>query len=346
MAKKLTLAILVTVAACGSDPSGSGPDAELVALDLCLAGGGDLGAITEIDNNVLTEHGEIVAMDFAPTGQMALASTDGAIKLWSIRDATELTIAPDLDYDAAFGENSAPVRSLAYRPDGSWIAAGRMSGEVSTWDPTTGEELASASVTDRPVRSVDVAPDGERVAIAYENTEVREWVPGQEPGAVLPTDLWDVAVVRYLPDGRLATAGHWYNQPEIEIRSASDPAVIEDGWADEVHSGWIHDVTMSPDGGTLVAAGDRLLVLLDLAGEREPQVIDVDANLMAIALSPGGEHAFATDDGGRVHTFAIADGAELGAMDTADVVSLRSEQGYEQLIAAHRDGMVRVLACE
>src|SRR5688572_13030425 len=141
MTRYRSVLVCVALAACAGeeDPGpAEDPGTEMTGLDLCIAEGGALSPVTEIDNNVLVAHGEITAMAFAATGQMALASTDGAIKLWSLREQAEGTIDPEVGYDAAFGSDNPPIRALAYSPDGSWIASGRESGEVAAWDPATG----------------------------------------------------------------------------------------------------------------------------------------------------------------------------------------------------------------
>ena len=48
--------------------------------------------------------------------------------------------------------HSAPVTSVAYRPDGKQVATGANDGTVRIWDPATGRELALLRVEDRPSR--------------------------------------------------------------------------------------------------------------------------------------------------------------------------------------------------
>ncbi len=343
--------VVVALSACGSesdpgDPGDADPDVERSGLDGCLAGGGQMVPVAEIDNNVLVAHGEITAMAFAAGGQIALAWTDGAIKLWSIRAQTEGTIAPQLDYDAAFGEDNPSIGALAYGPGASWIASGRASGEVALWDPATGARLDGVLASEAPVAAMDVTADGSRVAMAHEAAEIRIWPRGGEVGAPLLTGLWGVAAVRYLPDGRLATAGHYYGTPEIELRSAAG-AEVAWSWLDEAREGWVRDLSASPDGSRLAAAGDGFVWLFDLeAGEREPSVIEVAGSLVSIAFSPGGEYLFATDDAGQLRVLSLRDGSEIDAPPGADAVAVRSQPEYDQLVLAERSGIVRMLGCD
>lgn len=341
------LVAVLVLGACASesDPGDPDPDVELTVLDACLAGGGQLVPVTEIDNNVLVAHGEITAMSFAASGQIALASTDGAIKLWSIRDRTAGTIAPDLDYDAAFGEENPPIGALAYGPDAGWIASGRDSGEVALWDPATGARLEGVAPSEAPVAAIDVTADGSSVAIA-QAAEIRTWSPGAAASEPLQTGLWGVAAVRYLPDGRLVTAGHYYETPEVEVRLASS-LEVEWSWNGDPRAGWVRDLALSPDGGRLAAGGDGFVWLLDLdAAELEPVVVDVPGALVSIAFSPGGEHLFATDDAGQLRILSARDGTEISGPAGSGAVAVRSQPQYDQIVLAEANGIVRFLGCE
>jgi WD40 repeat protein len=349
-----TLCALVALAACGTtggpggddDDDDDDDDVAMTGLDRCLADGGALAEVARIDNNVVVAHGEITAVAFSSAGQMALASTDGAIKLWSILGEAEGTLAPEVGYDAAFGEGNPPIGGLAYAPDGDWIASGRQSGLVTLWSATTGEVLEQIAFSESPVIAVAVSPDASHVAVAHEGTEVRAWPRGSEWTDALPTQLWGVATVAYLPDGRLVTAGHDYGTPAFEVRSASAPATVESYWVDIARLGWIRAVAATTDGSRLVAAGDAILLAFDLAvADAPPRVIDVEGNLLSVAFSPGGEHVVATDDAGNVRVWDWAALAEKPALAGDATVGVRSEGAYEQLVAPERSGIIRLLGC-
>lgn len=345
-AKAAMGAWLAMATACGgADGGGDDPGVASSQLDVCLGGGGALAETTRVDNNVLTAHGDVTAVAFAASGQMALGSTDGAIKLWSIRAEAQGTIAPDLDYDAAFGEDAPPARALAYGPGAAWIASGRDGGVVELWEPTTGALMDGATWSESAVTALDVAPDGAMLAVAHEGAEMHLWAPGELPGARLDTGLWDTTSVRYLPDGRMVTAGHFYLTPMVELRAA-DGAVVWT-WNDELRQGWVRDVAVSPDGDHLAAAGDEVLLLFDLAAgdPSAPLVIEVEGALASAAYSPGGEHVVAVDAAGAVRVFDAASGAELTGMPAAGIAAVRAQPAYDQLVAFERGGIVRMLGC-
>jgi WD40 repeat protein len=88
----------------------------------------------------------------------------GAIKIWDVKTGEEeLTIE----------QFTLSVWSLAFSPDGTWLAAGRGSyqsrdpvGEVKVWWADTGWELATLPADSPCVWRVAFSPDGRRLAAA------------------------------------------------------------------------------------------------------------------------------------------------------------------------------------
>src|SRR5262245_55355047 len=62
------------------------PDGAVPASGLgpCVAAGGTLSAVDVINNNVVTDHGEIVTIALSSGGEIGVASTDGALKIWTV----------------------------------------------------------------------------------------------------------------------------------------------------------------------------------------------------------------------------------------------------------------------
>jgi len=358
-ARVVCLALAVLATACGTDdpdpgvdPPGPDADVALTGLDGCFAGGGALSETATIDNNVVVAHGQIRAMAFSATGQMALASTDGAIKLWSIHGDAQGTLAPEVGYDAAFGEGNPPIGALAYAPDGSWIASGRENAVVNLWSATTGEILATTALGEAPIVSVAVASDGDRVAVADASFagNIRVWSRSDETATEpLATALWGATTVRFLPNGLLVTAGDNYGQPWVELHDADDPSQVLWSWVPfDAFTGSARDVAVSADGSFMVAVGAGFVSVLDLTAA-EPATLfqaEVATELMSVALTPGEGHFVTTDLAGAVRVWAT-DGTDAADQMTRDgLLGVRSGGDYEQLVTADASGIIRMLGCE
>jgi WD40 repeat protein len=371
--KRLTMAcaaLALTAFACGTDTTSMGdddddvaqPDAgDLVAtgLDGCLAGGGALTEVSVVDNNVLVAHGELTAMAFATTGQMAFASTDGAIKLWSFRGDAEGAIEPEVGYDTAFGEGATPIAALAYAPDASWLAAAR-GPSIELRDPVTGDELGGATLGEADLVSIAVALDGDRVAVADGSFagNLRVWSRNDDTATEpLATELWGVTTVAFTPDGALITAGDWYGVPMVELRSAADPSVVVWTWIEQQLSGEVTDVAVSPDGARVAAAGDGFLVVIDTASETGDATFYREligpkggpiAHLTSVAYTPGGAHLVTTDVDGAVAAWAAdADTDALpGSMARDSIFAARTAPDYEQFVTADTTGLIHIVGCD
>jgi WD40 repeat protein len=132
------------------------------------------------------------------------------------------------------------VRSVAYSPDGSTLAAG-YAGGVVLWDVATRRRRATEllPVKEGYVESVAFSPDGNTLAAGYSVLSGRDVVVVAGGGVV----LWDVAVRR---------------------RRAAEPFPVAEGG--------VEAVAFSPDGNTLAAGyGGRVI-----AGQGGVVLWDVD----------------------------------------------------------------------
>jgi WD40 repeat protein/serine/threonine protein kinase len=118
------------------------------------------------------------------------------------------------------------VRSVAFSPDGRWIASASDDETVKVWDAATGKEIRSLKGHKGTVWSVAFSPDGQSLASAGSDGTVKIWeaangkqlhsFQGQTAG---------ITSVAFSPDGvRLAAAG--LNRVNLP-RPALDPESLE-----------------------------------------------------------------------------------------------------------------------
>lgn len=348
--------------ACGTDdgpnpddPDGGGAVIES-ALDDCLGEGGTLGEISDIDNNVVVAHGDIRSLALSSGGQIAVGSTDGAIKLWSILDPDDpLTTSNGVGYDAAFGEGTPVFEALGYAPDGAWIVGGNEVGEVSAWSATSGENLGSVQPSELPITSVAVDPSGERVAFSDTSFAggVRVWNRSSgELSEPLQTELWAVNAVAFVPStGALVLAGDWYGVPMVELRDAANPTLVVGSWMTEISefTGTILDVAITADESRVVFAGLSFVGDVELASigtEEASGRMEIGDHLASsLALTPAESYAITAGADGAVRVWdasSLATGVEL---PIAGLVGVRTDANTGQIVTAHADGHIRLIGC-
>ncbi|MCC6143941.1 MAG: serine/threonine protein kinase [Candidatus Hydrogenedentes bacterium] len=161
-------------------------------------------------------------------------------------------------WDSGTGQNlrvlSGPTRivdSIAFHPDGQWLAAGCRDGNAYVWDVNTGAvvrvlQSPSASGTDW-IYGVAFSPDGTRIAGSCGSSVVMVW------DTVTGTLLQSLdglqaraAKVAFNPDGTRVVACDEEMVKVWNVETGAELLSLDFG---------AQDVTFSPDGQTLAAAG-------------------------------------------------------------------------------------------
>jgi WD40 repeat protein/transcriptional regulator with XRE-family HTH domain len=220
-------------------------------------------------------------------GQSWSPDTFGTAKVWDIATGQELL---------RLRGHVAPVRSVAFSPDGTRLATASNDKTAKVWDAATGQELLTLRGHTSPLAAVTFSPDGMYVATASHDTSAKLWnaMTGQELHTFAGHSGW-VLSVAFSPDGnRLATAS--LDRTAILWDTATgEELLILHG-----HSDGVTSVAFSPDGKGLattsldgktkvwnVFTGQELFTLAGHTG----WVVDV-------AFSPDGKHlATASYDG-------------------------------------------------
>lgn len=145
------------------------------------------------------------------------------------------------------------VNSVAFSPDGVWIASGSDEKTVRLREAQTGTVVGQPLVGhSRSVRSVAFSPDGARIASGSDDSKVRLWdaQTGVAIGQPLTGHSGGVSSVAFSPDGARIASGS--SDKTVRLWDARTGTAI--GQPLTGHSSWVSSVAFSPD-GTRVASG-------------------------------------------------------------------------------------------
>jgi WD40 repeat protein len=224
-------------------------------------------------------YSDFQVLALAPDGE-TVASANGGVCLWSIKDQNEIR------------RFTAAAASLAFSPDGCMLAGGiienpeAVAGEtIFLWDPITGTVLRSIRGCGTAT-SLAFSPGGQLLASCGRinsgrpkdpSIHVCEVVTGS-PVRAIPGHCDDATCVALSPDSRLLASGGYLDQTVRiwDIFTGKELAKFEG------HAGPVLSVAFSPD-GKLLASGsaDTTILLWDVSGIRaeQPTVEATPANL-------------------------------------------------------------------
>ena len=193
---------------------------------------------------------------------------------------------PQPEQITALVASASPCLTVAWSPDGAWLASGHDEGSIRLWDSASSLEIYRLQGHTGGVRSVAFSPDGRRLASGARDQTVRLWdvATGREQARLTGhTDaVWSVA---FSPDGRrLASGAEDHTVRLWEVATGREQARLTG------HTGGVRSVAFSPDGRRLASgAVDQTVRLWEVAtGREQAQLPGHTGGVRSVAFSPDG----------------------------------------------------------
>ncbi len=173
---------------------------------------------------------------------------DRTVRLWDVASGNDVRVLKG---------HKGGVLTVAFRPDGLWLATAGRDRTIMIWDVSTGREVRTLHGHSGAVTSVAWSPDGSRLVSGSTDGTVRTWDATSGAEVLrLRGHVQTVTGVAFHPDGKRVASceGTWANMPHVRLWDATIQR--QDARVVTGHSGPITDMAFSPD-GSLIATADE-----------------------------------------------------------------------------------------
>ncbi len=210
--------------------------------------------------------------------------------------------------DKTLTGHSETVFSVAYSPDGRYLASGSKDKTIKIWEVATGKGLRTLTGHSGVVLSVAYSPDGRYLASGSQDKTIKIWEVATGKVRTLTGHYMTFWSVAYSPDGRYLASGSSDKTIKIwEVATGKELRTLTG------HSMTVWSVAYSPDGRYLASGSwDKTIKVWDVVTGTELRILTGHSSgVFSVVYSPDGRYLASGSYDKTIKIWEVATGREL-----------------------------------
>lgn len=222
-----------------------------------------------------------------------------------------------------FSDHTNKVRSVAFSPDGQWVASGSLDETVKLWDAKTGD-VKDFGKHSGGVNCIAYSPDGKRIASGGSDNKIIVWDAKTGKVITVLKGQRSIYTVAFSPNGQQIVSGGI--DPTIKIWDIKTEEVIQ---TFPGHGNFVNSVDFKSDGSQIVSgSSDGTVKIWNASTGEEIETLDHHGKTVnSVAYDRGG---------GRIVSASIDNTARVwGSASGTLILTLRGHRDDVACAAFH-----------